>query len=43
MVLNFQFPFSHTPLETQRKWSTTEQEAYGFVMPLQNGIIITKE
>ena len=30
MVQNFLLPFFHIPfLETQRKWSTTEQEAFG--------------
>ena len=29
MVQNFQLPFSYTLLGMQRKWSTTEQEAYG--------------
>ena len=29
VVWNFLLLFLHTFLETQRKWSTTEQEAYG--------------
>ena len=29
MVQNFQLPFSHTLFRNTRKWSMTEQEAYG--------------
>ena len=29
IVQNFQLPFSHTFLDTQSKWSTTEHEVYG--------------
>ena len=41
-----EFPISfllHTFLETQRKWSTTEQEAYRVYYALPNGIIISRE
>ena len=34
---------SHTFMETQRKWSTTEQEASGVYYALPNGIIFSTE
>ena len=44
MVQNSLLPFFPIPfLETQRKWSTTEQEFLEFTMQSQSGIIISKE